>query len=109
MRLDANHEFISAKAIIAKANDFIVNKYQYYLDDETHESIKIPVKKQTELVIHMIEVVDSTFIEPAKSVFLSHIPGFAQIVAEDELWANLITLPKENNAILNSALVLLCD
>jgi len=77
------------------ANDFITNRYTHYYNQDEKQLKGINIRKMTEMMTHMIEVVDSLFIEPAKSMFITHIPEFATIVSESPLWENLIRIPDE--------------
>lgn len=108
LRLDANHDFTSAKSLLKIASNLMENSKHSYINNDG-EIIPISRKRQAEIITHMIEVVDSLFIEPAKSVFITFLPDFAKKVADHQLWNNLTKLPVDLKTILNSALVLLCD
>lgn len=108
LRLDIGSDSHTIKSILDITEDLIRNPRYRFIDEKGQERV-LSSFEYTELVSELFEVVDSLFVEPNKSYYMTTLSQFAREVSEHSIWNALANLPEELAALYNSVVVVLDD
>lgn len=108
LRVDMGCEMSSIPKILDFAQDMILNQRTKYLT-ERGEIRELKDEQYTELIVDMLEVVDSLFVEPNKSFYIVSISQYAREVSKHSIWQIVTKIKPSQKNIFDSLVVLLDD
>ena len=95
--------------ILDFCENLILSQKRKFFDSEKGEFVGVGEGEYNELVIEMVDVIDSLFIEPTKSFYIESIGQFARTVSEHSIWDSLPKMPGFMRQIYYSVVTLLDD
>lgn len=108
LRLDIGAESSIITKVLAVAEELVRRpKLDYF--NEYGQKMRMSESDYCDLVNEILEVIDSIFVEPNKSYYMTHLQEYSRLVSSHSLWDHMAALPAPFQNIFNSAVVVLDD